>query len=88
MARISIAPCLAVMLCGAASAQTQLFRFQGSGSDAFGRAVAIAGDLDGDGYADVVVGASQGDDSTGTGKGFAQVLSGKNGAILHTFTGR
>jgi len=51
--------------------------------DALGTAVAGAGDVNGDGYADVIVGSPGADSS----RGLAQVFSGFNGAVLHTLTG-
>ncbi|NNJ84681.1 MAG: hypothetical protein HKP13_07075, partial [Gammaproteobacteria bacterium] len=45
-----------------------------------------AGDIDNDGYDDVIVG-SPGDDTNGTDAGSVQILSGNDGAILHTFHG-
>src|SRR5688572_29199624 len=52
----------------------------------FGTAVAGAGDVDADGYADVIVGAT---DSNGasTQVGLAQVFSGHDGRLLFTFRG-
>jgi hypothetical protein len=55
-------------------------------SDSFGRHVAGIGDVDGDGYADVFVGAP-GDASGGTGAGKAYVYSGREGRVLLTLTG-
>ena len=47
-----------------------------------GHAVASAGDVDGDGFDDLIVGYRQ-----GTGPGHARVYSGASGALLHHFTG-
>lgn len=55
-------------------------------SDSFGRHVSAAGDVDHDGYADVVVGAP-GNSAGGKGAGRAYVFSGKDGHTLLTLTG-
>ncbi len=52
--------------------------------DQFGESVSQAGDVNQDGFADLIVGAIQ---WTGTGKGYARVFSGKDGAVIYTFTG-
>jgi hypothetical protein len=52
--------------------------------DNFGVAVASAGDIDQDGYADVIVGANQ---STNGGLGYATVISGHTGLPIFTVTG-
>lgn len=49
--------------------------------DEFGRSVAGAGDVNNDGYADIIVGAP-GDDSNGFGSGMARVFSGFDGSVL------
>src|SRR5262245_55479029 len=54
--------------------------------DLFGRHVAGVGDIDGDGHADVIVGAP-GNSAAGKGAGRAYVYSGKDGRTLLTFTG-
>ena len=55
---------------------TSLFLLDGySGGDEFGYSVSVAGDVNGDGYADVIVGAPR-DDSTGTNWGSVRVFSG------------
>jgi len=54
--------------------------------DAFGTAVAGAGDVDRDGFDDVIVGARY-DDHTAIFSGAVKVYSGKTGAVLHAFYG-
>ena len=55
-----------------------LYNFDGENpNDNFGESVSGAGDVNGDGKADIIVG----------GNGFARVLSGNNGSVLHNFDG-
>jgi len=54
-------------------------------ADFFGRAVAAAGDLDGDGYGDVVVGAPL-NDANGSGAGQVRAFSGHTGSSLAIWT--
>ncbi|MCB1614690.1 MAG: FG-GAP repeat protein, partial [Pseudomonadales bacterium] len=64
-----------------------LYTFNGdSASDRFGLSVDGAGDVNGDGYADLIVGAYQ-DDNNGTSSGSAHLFSGFDGAVLYTFNG-
>ena len=64
-----------------------LFTFFGTKTlGLFGFSVDGVGDVNGDGFADVVVGAPQ-DDSNGMSAGMAKVYSGANGAVLHTLNG-
>jgi hypothetical protein len=54
--------------------------------DNFGYSVSGAGDVDNDGYADLIVGAPE-NDGGGTNAGRAYVYSGQTGGVLWTFTG-
>ncbi len=64
-----------------------LYTFNGdSAEDRFGYSVSGAGDVNGDGFDDIVVGAWQ-DDNNGAESGSARVFSGSNGALLFTFNG-
>ena len=56
-------------------------------SDAFGRHVSTAGDVDRDGFVDVIVGAPS-NNAGGAGAGRAYVYSGKDGHVLLTLTGQ
>jgi hypothetical protein len=55
-------------------------------SDSFGQHVSGVGDINGDGYPDVIVGAP-GNDAGGVGAGRAYVYSGRDGRVLLTLTG-
>ena len=66
---------------------TELFTFSGdSAGDEFGLSVSGAGDVNGDGTPDLIVGAP-GDDNNGIASGSARVLSGLDGSTLFTFDG-
>jgi YD repeat-containing protein len=65
-----------------------LYTFTGEADgDEFGWSVSEAGDVNNDGYDDVIVGAPQ-NDAGGGNAGRVYVYSGQNGALLHTFTGQ
>ncbi|KAA3608619.1 MAG: hypothetical protein DWQ01_10970 [Planctomycetota bacterium] len=57
--------------------------FGGMPGDEFGWSVSHAGDVNGDGYGDVIVGALQ----RNTGNGYATVFSGEDGKPMMTFVG-
>ena len=65
----------------------ELHRFSEDPGDALGCSVGGAGDVDGDGTPDVIVGASAADDN-GDYSGAAYVYSGATGALIHAFAGR
>jgi len=59
-----------------------------AGGDLFGASVAGAGDVDGDGVPDAVVGAPGADPAGKSSAGSAFVFSGANGVLLHRFDGQ
>ncbi len=65
-----------------------LYTFEGVGpADHFGISVSGAGDVNGDGFADVIVGAPKISGVNVAGPGFARVFSGANGSILYEKVG-
>ncbi len=74
-------------LAPADAAPTTIYTFYGDNVvDGFGHSVSGAGDVNGDGRADVIVGALW-DDNNGPQSGSARVLSGMDGSTLYTFNG-
>jgi len=65
-----------------------LYMFTGaSDHDYFGIAVSGAGDVNNDGYDDLLIGASQAAGTSSWGAGIAYVYSGADGSLLYTFIG-
>ena len=91
--RSCLVPAAIILAAGAArpalaqQAFRELYRFYGDSSfDYFGFSVSDAGDVNGDGFDDLVVGASN-DDNNGSNSGSARVLSGADRSVLYTFNG-
>ncbi len=70
---------------GATGLEIQLFRGDSAGEQ-LGRFVDAAGDVNGDGFDDYVVGAPFSDEN-GTSSGSAHVISGRDASVLHSFFG-
>lgn len=71
---------------GASGALRHTFLYTANGNQWYGSSVAPAGDLDGDGFADLAIGA-QGDIFSATAQPFVEIRSGANGALLRTLSG-
>jgi len=65
----------------------QIYRFNGNNSDEMGRSCALAGDVDGDGYADIIGGARLADSATAADAGLARIWSGRTGQTLFALSG-
>ncbi|TAH39478.1 MAG: hypothetical protein EYC70_01455 [Planctomycetota bacterium] len=83
-ARVLLLLAAAPSLAGAA--QHPLLRFVGQPNEHLGIAVDGAGDADGDGVADLIVGATDRNGAS-TSPGRARLYSGADGSLLHTFVG-
>jgi hypothetical protein len=84
----SIAAFVAVILTVPAAAQDLLWSLQGSSpGEQFGRALAVIGDIDGDGVGDLAIGIP-GSDVAGSDAGEVRVVSGANGALLRVAYGQ
>jgi hypothetical protein len=67
---------------------SQIFRWSGdSGNDLFGNSVSDAGDVDGDGFHDIIIGAPYADPGGRRDAGSAYVYSGENGTLIHQWNG-
>jgi len=76
-----------VSLLGVGSAQSRLYSFRGqSVCEFFGTAVGRAGDVNADGFQDLIVGAP-GESTNAHQAGMFQVLSGRDGSVLHSVYG-
>ncbi len=74
---------LAVACATTATAQTSLYTFNGAGiNDRLGVAVAAAGDVNGDSYPDLIVGATEDFNIFAMQPGYARVYSGLDGSVL------
>lgn len=71
----------------ASTAAAQGWSVLGTSADRLGWSVASAGDVNGDGRDDVIVGLPGNDNANGTDAGAANVYSGTTGALLYTFLG-
>lgn len=83
---------LIVALCAAGPGRAQSIVYvlgsgEATGADAFGRSAAGAGDVDADGFPDVIVGAPF-DDANGTSSGTVWVYSGRTGAVIWARSGQ
>ena len=78
---------LSLLLLGATgTAQGELYRFQGDSPGDSLDAASGAGDVNGDGFADLIVGMHR-DDNNGLFSGTARVYSGADGLLLYNFEG-
>ena len=65
----------------------EIYHWDGNAGDWFGKSVSDAGDVNNDGYDDIIVGAVNVDGPAGTDAGAAYIYSGLDGQNLHSFYG-
>lgn len=75
--------CAGIVTHAPALAGQELYTVAGEAGSDFGQALAAVGDIDGDGYPDMLVGAAYG----AGGRGAAYVLSGRDGRVLLSHVG-
>lgn len=84
LSHLALATCASLGLAGGAAAQSLIFTLPGNAAgDGFGEASRPAGDVDGDGICDLILGSRAGV----TGVGYARIISGTNGTLIREFTG-
>ncbi len=77
---------LLVVTAAPAAAQDVIHAFSGGPGDKFALAVSDAGDVDGDGFGDVIIGSIQ-DGVPSDGPGYANVYSGRDGSLMYSWSG-
>ena len=79
---------LGVLLAGSAVAQTTLYEFTGAASnDRLGAGLAAAGDLNGDGVTELLVGVPQDGNAFTAGNGLLELRDGATGSVLTSWSG-
>ncbi|HEX9792896.1 MAG TPA: VCBS repeat-containing protein [Planctomycetota bacterium] len=85
---LTVAPLFApLLLVSRLAAQQTVLEVEGAAGDQVGSSIAASGDVNGDGYPDFVVGAVQGFVTDGSAAGYARLVSGRGGEILHEWRG-